>query len=50
MKKISSLQKNWMKNEAYRKEYAALEAELGSAPADASAKLQVHEKLSDHHE
>ena len=31
MKKISTTHKNWMKDEAYRKEYDALEAEFAVA-------------------
>ena len=30
MKKISTMRKNWMKDEAYRKEYDALESELAA--------------------
>jgi transcriptional regulator with XRE-family HTH domain len=41
MKKISSLHKNWMKDEAYRKEYDALEAEFALASAMISARSRA---------
>ena len=40
MKKISTMHKSWMKDEAYRKEYAALEIEFAAL---APVALKYHE-------
>ncbi len=41
MKKISSLHKSWMKDDVYRKEYDALEAEFALASAMISARSRA---------
>ena len=41
MKRISSMHKNWMKDEAYRKEYDALEAEFALASAMIAARSRA---------
>ena len=41
MKKISALHKKWMKEPAYRKEYAALESEFAMASAMISARTRA---------
>ena len=41
MKKISSMHKNWMKDEAYRKEYDALEVEFALASAMIAARSRA---------
>jgi transcriptional regulator with XRE-family HTH domain len=41
MKKISSLHMKWMKNPAYRKEYAGLEKEFASAVSTARARADL---------
>ncbi len=41
MKKISTLHKNWMKDEGYRKEYDALETEFTLASAMIAARARA---------
>ena len=41
MKKISTLHKNWMKDEVYREEYNALEAEFTMASAMIAARARA---------
>lgn len=41
MKKISNMHKNWMKDQAYRKEYDALEAEFALASAMIAARSRA---------
>ncbi len=44
MNKISSLHKKWIEDEAYRKEYDALETEFASAPPVSIAKQRTRGK------
>lgn len=42
MKRIFEMHKKWMEDEAYRKEYDALEVEFASASVTSDAKQRTH--------